>query len=106
MKHWAGLMLAVLMTACAMSTPNPGLTERRAVVVDGKSYEVGRLTESTWTAIGRPDAGSTALLSAEHRAALIVEIERLSKCRVTDSDYAQEARQLDAQVDCNRRLQN
>lgn len=106
MRQWPGLALALLTVACAVSSPKPGFADRRAVVVDGKTYEMGQLTESTWTAIGQAESTPTAGLSPEHRSAVIREIERLSKCRVTESDYLVEARQLDAQVDCARRLQN
>ncbi len=106
MRQWPGLALALFTVACAVSAPEPGFADRRSVVVDGRTYEVGQLTESTWIAIGQATSTPTAALSSEHRIAVIREIERLSKCRVTESDYLVAARQLDAQVDCARRLQN
>ena len=36
--------------ACAAGKPGSGLTTRSAVVVDGQPYDIGQLTESTWTA--------------------------------------------------------
>lgn len=110
MKHWPSLAMLLGLGACATGGINEGpssaLTERQTVQIGGTTYDVGQLTESTWTAIARAGSASTIEASPAQRAALVKEIERASKCRVTDSDYSQEGRQLDAQIDCARRLQN
>lgn len=107
MKQGLGLALALFVTACATGGgTTAGLTARQTVVIDSTTYDVGQLTESTWTAIARSPIVASNKESAGHRAALLTEIERFSKCRVTDSDYSREGRQLDAQIDCARRLQN
>ena len=93
--------------ACAAGKPGSGLTTRSAVVVDGQPYDIGQLTESTWTAISKAGSGTTATnASSAHRSAVVQAIERASGCKVTDSDYSPQARQLDAQVDCAGRLKN
>ncbi|OZA92818.1 MAG: hypothetical protein B7X59_15330 [Polaromonas sp. 39-63-203] len=75
MKLIAPLGMAALVSACAASPSGNDLTRRSAVVVDGQTYDIGQLTESTG-------------------------------CKVTDSDYSLQGRQLDAQVDCAGRLKN
>ena len=97
--------------ACAAGKPGSGLTTRSAVVVDGQPYDIGQLTESTWTAISKAGSGTTAATAATnassaHRSAVVQAIERASGCKVTDSDYSPQVRQLDAQVDCAGRLKN
>ena len=94
--------------ACAAGKPGSGLTTRSAVLVDGQPYDIGQLTESTWTAISKRGSGTTAATNASsaHRSAVVQAIERASGCKVTDSDYSPQARQLDAQVDCAGRLKN
>ena len=105
MKKLSVLALPALLAACAM----PGLAgdspDRSAVVVDGQLYDIGRLTESTWTAIPPPGA-SAPTNGAAHRLAVLQAIERASGCKVTDSDYQREGRQLDAQVACASKLKN
>ncbi|OYY45773.1 MAG: hypothetical protein B7Y03_15680 [Polaromonas sp. 24-62-144] len=77
-------------------------------MVDGQTYDIGQLTESTWTALSRADAGNigSAATGTAHRGAVLQAIERASGCKVTDSDYSLQGRQLDAQVDCAGRLKN
>jgi hypothetical protein len=108
MKLIAPLAIAALVAACAASPSGNDLTRRSAVVVDGQTYDIGQLTESTWTAL--PRAGSSNISSAAtgsaHKGAVLQAIERASGCKVTDSDYSPEGRQLDAQVDCAGRLKN
>jgi hypothetical protein len=99
------LVLSACLSACAVSEPGGDLPDRRVVVVDGQGYDIGRLTESTWTAIARPGA-SAPNSGAAHRLAVLQAIERASGCRVSDSDYSLEGRQLDAQLDCASRLKN
>ena len=102
------LAMAAAVAACAAGKPGSGLTTRSAVLVDGQPYDIGQLTESTWTAISKTGSGTTAATNASsaHRSAVVQAIERASGCKVTDSDYSPQARQLDAQVDCAGRLKN
>jgi hypothetical protein len=99
------LCLAALLTACAVPRPATELSSRRAVVVDGQLYDIGALTESTWTAIAPPGAISPTN-GTTHRLAVLQAIERASGCKVTDSDYQMEGQQIDAQLDCASRLKN
>jgi hypothetical protein len=105
MKKLGLLALPALLAACAMTSPAGNVPARGAVVVDGQLYDIGRLTESTWTAIPPPGAGAPTN-GAAHRLAVLQAIERASGCKVTDSDYQLEGRQLDAQVDCASKLKN
>ena len=105
MKTQAVLVLSAFLGACAISGPGGELPDRRVVLVDGQRYDIGRLTESTWTAISRPGA-SVPHSGAAHRLAVLQAIEQASGCRVSDSDYSLEGRQLDAQLDCINRLKN
>ena len=105
MKNLAVIALSVCLAACTTTGPGGELPVRSAVVVDGQLYGIGRLTESTWTAIPQPGA-STPSDGAAHRIAVTQAIERASGCKVTDSDYSLAGRQLNAQVDCANRLKN
>lgn len=105
MKTIAMLATAAVLGGCAITGAGNDLSARSAVVVDGRLYDIGQLTESTWTAIAQPGGGA-ANSGAAHRAAVLQAIERASGCRVTDSDYSLEGRQIDAQVDCASRLKN
>lgn len=105
MKTQVLLVLSACVSACAFIGPGGDLPDRRVVLVDGRLYDIGQLTESTWTAISRP--GTSAPNSgAAHRLAVLQAIERASGCRVSDSDYSLEGRQLDAQLDCVSNLKN
>ena len=103
MKIQVLLVLSACLSACAVSRPGVDLPERRVLVVDGQRYDIGRLTESTWTAISRPGA-SVPNSGAAHRLAVLQAIERASGCRVSNSDYSLEGRQLNAQLDCKNRF--
>ena len=105
MKTQVLLVLSACLSACAFSGPGGDLPDRRVVLVDGQRYDIGRLTESTWTAISQPGA-SLPHSGAAHRLAVLQAIERASGCRVSDSDYSLEGRQLNAQLDCVSRLKN
>jgi len=105
MKPWTVLAVAACLSACAQRGPGDDLPDRSAAIVDGQRYDIGRLTDSTWTAISRPGSG-TQPASAAHRTAVLQAIERASGCRVTDSDDPLEGRQFNAQVDCASRLKN
>ncbi len=103
MKVWAasmGACIGVCFSACASQenqhapyTPNDML------------YRVAPLTASTWTATA---IDNTRPLSTDpnSRAAQLNAIEKQSGCKVTDSDYSGQGRQLDAQVDCGSRLRH
>ncbi|MBC7610005.1 MAG: hypothetical protein H7228_10605 [Polaromonas sp.] len=96
--------LVAVSTACSLnpSAPEPaGYTTR----IGGDSYVIKQLTASTWTAT---TAGPTLDLPASPKAKseLLDAIERSSGCKVTDSDYSVQGRQLDAQVDCDARQKN
>lgn len=108
MKLIVPLAIAALVAACAASQPGNDLTRRSAVVVDGQTYDIGQLTESTWTALSGAGAGNvrSAATGSAHKSAVLQAIERASGCKVTDSDYSLQGRQLDAQVDCAGRLKN
>lgn len=105
MKNFAMLAIGGCLSACAVTGPASDLAGRSAVVVDGQLYNLGPLTESTWTAISPPGA-SAPILGAAHRIAVTQAIERASGCKVTDSDYVLEGRQLNAQLDCASKLKN
>ncbi len=104
MKAQVMLVLSACLNACAFSGPGGDLPDRRVVLVDGQRYDIGRLTESTWTAISQPGA-SVSNSGAAHRLAVLKAIERASGCSVSDSDYSLGGRQLDAQLDCGGRLE-
>ncbi len=95
---------SVFLSACALPT-SPGEPVAHKVNVDGAPYLLSPLTASTWTAtavgITRPLASRSS-----SRAALLQAIEKISDCKVTDSDYSRQGRQLDAQVDCGSKLKN
>lgn len=105
MMKLAALATLACLSACALPGPGGDLPGRSAVVVDGQRYDIGRLTESTWTAISQPGA-RTLNQGPAHRVAVTQAIERASGCKVADSDYSLEGRQLNAQVDCASRLKD
>lgn len=85
--------------------PSPDERATRRVSLNGESYLLSPLTESTWiaTATGAPKAlANTPAATAAFQKA----IEAASGCKVTDSDYSREGRQFDAQVDCGRKVAN
>ena len=91
---WAAAWLGVSLSACALQDNSNA---------PHTPYRVAPLTASTWTATA---IDSTRPLStdANSRAAQLDAIEKHSGCKVTDSDYSGQGRQLDAQVDCGSRL--
>ena len=105
MTKLAALAVSACLSACALNSPGGASPDRSAAMVDGQLYDIGRLTEGTWTAISQPRA-SKPTDGAAHRIAVILAIERTSGCKVTDSDYSIGDRQLNAQVDCTIRLKN
>lgn len=93
---------AVLLTACSM-IPLPGEAVAHKVSIEGEVFNIRQLTESTWTASSthamKPLAGTPG-----NTALLLQAIEKTSGCKVTDSDFSRQGKQLDAQVDCASRL--
>ena len=84
--------------ACAI-LPSPSDPAAHKVLVSGETYWVSQLTASTWTATSTGVAKRLANTSAA-TSDLRQAIEKISGCKVTDSDYSREGRQFDAQVDC------
>ena len=101
-----GLALGPVLSliACAGSAVLKDPPER-IMTVGADAYVISQITASTWSATG---SGQATELSAASpgRLALLSEIERLSGCKVTHSDYSRQSRQLDAQVDCVGQLKN
>ena len=101
MKIWARNAIALAcasLNACAIN-PSPGEPAVHKVSVQGETYALSQLTASTWTATAAANAkafAGSAIGTAELRQA----IEKMSGCKVTDSDYSRQGRQFDAQVDC------
>lgn len=89
----------LFLTACAFG-PAAREDGRQIARVGGSTYVIQQLTDSTWTltASGTLKPLPTA---ATDRASLLEAIEQRSGCKVTDSDYARQGVQLDAQVRCN-----
>jgi len=70
----------------------------RVMLIGGEGYIVEQLTAGTWTAMRKN--GQRVPSSVTGKAALLGAIEEASGCKVTDSDYSQAGKQLDAQVRC------
>jgi hypothetical protein len=96
------LAASAAMSACALM-PLPGEPAAHRVVVDGETFTLRQITESTWTASAASGLKALAATPAS-TAALQRAVERVSGCAVTDSDYARQGRQFDAQVDCGSGL--
>ena len=90
------LCLTVGLTACSHNPSSIGPTGY-TLRMGGDSYVIRQLTASTWTAT---TSGLTRVLADDAKAGVLNAIERSSGCRVTDSDFSLQGRQLDAQVDC------
>ncbi|MDO8458984.1 MAG: hypothetical protein Q7T07_18950 [Burkholderiaceae bacterium] len=92
---------ALCLSACAL--PSATDTVEQRVSMDGRTYQIGQLTNSTWIAtpsgIGKPLA-----ITPSSRSALLDAIAKASGCKVTDSDWSRQGLQLDAQVDCASNL--
>ncbi|MFC6279777.1 MULTISPECIES: hypothetical protein [Polaromonas] len=103
MKLLAALACMAL-SACSANPFTDDATARQ-VNVGGRAYLISQLTAGTWTATASnpltPLPDDTA-----SRAALLRAIEKISDCKVTDSDYSRQGMQLDAQVDCGGGLNN
>jgi hypothetical protein len=98
------LALSAGITVAGCATP-AGDPPAHRVSVEGRTYLISQLTAGTWTAAA-PGAAGDVSASASGRAALLQAIEQRSGCKVTDSDYSRDGKQLDAQVDCASRLKN
>ena len=103
MKHNASVVVFLACTAlssCALisSTNYPAA---RRLTVSGEPVLISQLTESTWTATA---AGVARPLpySLGNKTALLLAIEKISGCKVTDSDYSRQGMQFDAQVECGK----
>jgi hypothetical protein len=96
------ILAGIGLAGCAAHTGDP---PAHHVSVEGRTFLISQLTAGTWTATATGAAGEVAG-SASGRTALLQAIEQRSGCKVTDSDYSREGKQLDAQVDCASRLKN
>ena len=94
---------ALFLNACAIG---PAALEdgRQNARIGGAAYVIQQLTDSTWTLTA---AGALKPLptAAAERAALLEANEKRSGCKVTDSDYARQGMQLDAQIRCTSAVQ-
>jgi hypothetical protein len=94
---------SLVLGACSMET---GMRQgAQHVMLDGKGYLISQLTAGTWTATSAGLAGRLPA-TAHERTGMLAAIERVSGCKVTDSDYSRQGLQLDAQVDCGEPLKN
>jgi hypothetical protein len=92
---------ALCLSACAL--PSATGTAEQRVSIDGRTYQIGQLTNSTW--IATPGGiGKLLAITPSSRRALQDAIAQTSGCKVTDSDLSREGLQLDAQVDCGSNL--
>lgn len=98
------LMACAGLSSCALIS-SPANPVAYKVSVNGEHFLLSQLTASTWTA---STVGMTKTLPAkpDSKAALLQAIEEISGCKVTDSDYSRQGKQLDAQVDCGSRMGN
>lgn len=107
MKNHMKLLLVVAsagLSACSW-LPLPAEPVAHKLDVNGQSYILKQITESTWTANSTGSLKTLAATSAS-TAALQQAVEKTSGCKVTDSDYSRQGRQFDAQVDCGSSLPN
>lgn len=102
---WVGAWLGVSLSACALQDhPKAPHTVNTFVhTTANAAFQVAPLTASTWTATAI-DSKRPLSTDPNSRAAQLDAIEKHSGCKVTDSDYSGQGRQLDAQVDCGSRL--
>ena len=94
----------VMLSACSLPSPT-GDPVVHKLSVAGQPYLLRQLTAGTWTA-SAPGEASLVSSTSLNRAALLQAIEKISGCKVTDSDYSHQGAQLDAQVDCASHLKN
>lgn len=84
---------------------SPADPAAQKVGVNGEHYLLSQLTASPWT-VSSAGMARTLPENLASRAALLQAIEEISGCKVTDSDYSLQGKQLDAQVHCGSRLKN
>lgn len=98
------LMACAGLSACALIS-SPADPAANKVSVNGEHYLLSQITAGTWTVsttgMARKLPGNPA-----SRIALLQAVEEMSGCKVTDSDYSRQGKQLDAQVACDSRLEN
>jgi hypothetical protein len=94
----------ICVSACAGKAVVTGPAER-TLRIGGDAYVISQITASTWSATAARSA-SELTASSSGRLALLAEIERLSGCKVTNSDFSRQTGQLDAQVACAGQLNN
>lgn len=99
------VLIIALVTLCLGACAWMASPAEYQVSVEGEPYVLSQLTAGTWTALSTGLTTPSASKPSA-RAALLQAIERASGCKVTESDYSREGRQLDAQVDCGSRLKN
>lgn len=102
----AWLLALATLGACGCTVvAETGGAPSQNVTLGGESFLVRKITESTWTASA---AGSQKILAGTQAstASLQQAVERVSGCRVTDSDYSRQGMQFDAQVSCPGGLGN
>ena len=106
MKVIQGLTISsvLCLVACAGKAALDAPLER-TMRIGGDAYVISQITAVTWSAAGTRSTNELTEKSSS-RLALLSEIERLSGCKVTNSDYSRQTKQLDAQVDCAGRLKN
>ena len=97
-------VVSLSLSACALSPMSNGAPKPN-MSIGGNAYLINQITASTWTAIA-PGSAKPLESNAASKAELLNAIEKTSGCKVTDSDYSQQGRQLDAQVECGSRLKN
>jgi hypothetical protein len=91
------LAACVLLVACGTSGSGPMRPTR--IEIGERPYLVSPLTASTWT-VSSPSNRQTLPRDAGARTAQLQAIEKISGCRVSDSNYSDDGLQLDAQVEC------
>ncbi|MBC7445963.1 MAG: hypothetical protein H7273_10935 [Polaromonas sp.] len=77
----------------------PGDPPAYRLRIDGETFLLRQLTESTWT-VSSAAPSTTLATSPAASAQLRQAVETASGCQVSDSDYSLGGRQFDAQVDC------
>lgn len=102
LQGWLAAVVALSAAGCAGIKESAPSAER--VTVSGQMVLIGPLTASTWT-VTSADARNLGE-APSLRPALLQAIEQRSGCRITDSAYTGNGKQLDAQVDCASRLSN
>ena len=107
MKCRLKVLLAIAsagLSACAL-IPLPNEPVAQKISVNGETYILKQITDSTWTA--NPEGILKTMASTPaSTAALRLAVEKTSGCKVTDSDYSRQDRQFDAQVDCVSKMAN